>query len=57
MQFGKMTVTTVLSQQKGQSSVVEVKGGAQLTDFEVYADEYEANRHFFPFSIFQRYVR
>ena len=47
MQFGKMTVTTVLSQQKGQSSVVEVKGGAQLTDFEVYADEYEANRHFF----------
>ena len=47
MQFGKLTVTTVLSQQKGQSSVIEVKGGAQLTDFEVYADEYEANRHFF----------
>jgi cell surface protein SprA len=47
MQFGKLTVTTVLSQQKGQSSVVEVKGGAQLTDFEIYADEYEANRHFF----------
>jgi cell surface protein SprA len=47
MQFGKLTVTTVLSQQKGQSSVVEVKGGAQLTDFELYADEYEANRHFF----------
>jgi cell surface protein SprA len=47
MQFGKMTVTTVLSQQKGQSSVIEVKGGAQLTDFELYADEYEANRHFF----------
>ncbi len=23
------------------------KGGAQLTDFEVYADDYEANRHFF----------
>ncbi|TAL64221.1 MAG: cell surface protein SprA, partial [Bacteroidetes bacterium] len=47
MQFGKLTVTTVLSQQKGQSSVVEVKGGAQLTNFEVHADEYEANRHFF----------
>ena len=47
MQFGKLTVTTVLSQQKGQSSVVDVKGGAQLTDFEVFADEYEANRHFF----------
>jgi cell surface protein SprA len=47
MQFGKLTVTTVLSQQKGQSSVIEAKGGAQLTDFEVYADDYEANRHFF----------
>jgi cell surface protein SprA len=47
MQFGKLNVTTVLSQQKGESSVVEVKGGAQQTDFEIYADEYEANRHFF----------
>jgi len=47
MQFGKLTVTTVLSQQKGQSSVIQAKGGAQLTDFEVYADDYEANRHFF----------
>jgi cell surface protein SprA len=47
MQFGKLTVTTVLSQQKGQSSVIDVKGGAQLTDYEIYADEYEANRHFF----------
>jgi cell surface protein SprA len=47
MQFGKLTVTTVLSQQKGQSSVIEAKGGAQLTDYEIYADDYEANRHFF----------
>ena len=47
MQFGKLTVTTVLSQQKGQSSVVDVKGGAQQTTYEVYADQYEANRHFF----------
>ncbi len=27
--------------------MVEVKGGAQLTDYEIFADEYEANRHFF----------
>ncbi|MFN8239320.1 MAG: cell surface protein SprA [Bacteroidales bacterium] len=47
MQFGKLTVTTVLSQQKGESSVLEVKGGAQLSEFEIFADEYEANRHFF----------
>ncbi|HUX94643.1 MAG TPA: cell surface protein SprA [Bacteroidales bacterium] len=47
MQFGKLTVTTILSQQKGESSVIDVKGGAQQTDFEIYADDYEANRHFF----------
>jgi cell surface protein SprA len=47
MQFGKLTVTTVLSQQKGQSSVIDVKGGAQVTDYEIFADDYEANRHFF----------
>ena len=47
MQFGKLTVTTVLSQQKGQSSVIQAKGGAQITDYEVFADDYEANRHFF----------
>ncbi len=47
LQFGKLTMTTVFSQQKGESSVVEVKGGAQITDYEITADNYEANRHFF----------
>ena len=47
LQFGKLTMTTVFSQQKGETSVVESKGGSQLTDYEITADEYEANRHFF----------
>jgi cell surface protein SprA len=47
MQFGKLNMTTVLSQQKGETSTIEVKGGAQISEFEVYADDYEANRHFF----------
>lgn len=47
MQFGKLTVTTVMSQQKGESSTIEAKGGAQQTQFEINVDEYEANRHFF----------
>ncbi len=47
MQFGKLTLTTVLSQQKGESSVIQVEGGAQQTSFEIFADDYEANRHFF----------
>ncbi|MBE0676025.1 MAG: cell surface protein SprA [Bacteroidales bacterium] len=47
MQFGKLTVTTVASQQKGESQVIDVRGGAQLQEFEIRADEYEANKHFF----------
>ena len=47
MQFGKVTITSVFSQQKGESSVIDVKGGAQISDFEISADAYEANRHFF----------
>ncbi|MEA3317082.1 MAG: cell surface protein SprA, partial [Bacteroidota bacterium] len=47
LQFGNLTLTTVFSQQKGETKVIEVKGGAQTQDFEVLADEYDANRHFF----------
>lgn len=47
LQFGNTRVTTVFSQQKTESSSIEVSGGAQKTDFEISADEYEENRHFF----------
>lgn len=47
MQFGKLFVTTVLSEQKGQSQEIQTQGGAQVTDFEITSDEYEANKHFF----------
>ena len=46
-QFGKLTVTSVFSQQKGETKVIELKGGAQTQKFELSADEYDANRHFF----------
>ena len=47
MQFGKLTLTTLFSQHKGESRVVETEGGAQITSFEVSAANYDANRHFF----------
>lgn len=53
MQFGKLNVVSVFSQQKGESSVMNVQGGAQLSNFEVKADDYEANRHFFISHYFQ----
>lgn len=47
LQFGRLMVTSVFSQQKGQSKSIEVKGGAQTTNFEIKADQYEANKHYF----------
>jgi cell surface protein SprA len=47
MKFGRLTVTSIFSQQKGEASTIEVEGGAQTQEFEVFADQYEANRHFF----------
>lgn len=47
MQFGKLTLTTLFSQHKGESKTVETEGGAQITPFEFSAANYEANRHFF----------
>ncbi|MFC2138371.1 cell surface protein SprA, partial [Bacteroidota bacterium] len=47
LQFGRLTVTTVFSQQKGKSKVIEVQGGAQRNDFELTADNYEGNKHYF----------
>lgn len=55
MQFGKLNVVSVFSQQKGESSVMTVQGGAQVSNFEIKADEYEANRHFFLAQYFEQH--
>jgi cell surface protein SprA len=47
LQFGKLFVSSVFSHQRGQSQKIEVKGGAQVSEFEVDAADYDANRHFF----------
>jgi len=47
MQFGKLNVTTVLSQQESESKTINLSGGAQTTDFDIAADQYDENRHFF----------
>lgn len=47
LQFGKLTVTGLVSQQNSESKTVNSKGGQQTTKFTVNADEYDQNRHFF----------
>ena len=47
MQFGKLNLTTIFSQNKGETKVVNSEGGAQKKTFEIAASQYDANRHFF----------
>ncbi|MGZ3920040.1 MAG: T9SS outer membrane translocon Sov/SprA, partial [Bacteroidia bacterium] len=47
LQFGKLMMTTVFSQQKGKKQEVTVQGGAQTQVFTVNGDNYEANKHYF----------
>ncbi|MFN4122383.1 MAG: cell surface protein SprA [Flavobacteriales bacterium] len=46
-QFGKLTATTLFAQQQGDRKNIQVQGGAQTTQFEISASNYEANRHYF----------
>ncbi|MBI1305232.1 MAG: cell surface protein SprA [Bacteroidetes bacterium] len=47
LQFGKLTVTTIVTQQKGETRETEVNGGAQVTKFNIQASDYDVNRHYF----------
>lgn len=55
LKFGRLTATSIFSQQKGETSVIEVEGGAQRNQFEITVDDYEANKHFFLAQYFHDY--
>jgi cell surface protein SprA len=47
LKFGRLTVTSVYTQQKSERREISTEGGAQEVEFEVKADEYEGNKHYF----------
>ncbi len=47
LQFGKLAVSGIFSQQKGEAKVIRLEKGAQKQEFEISAHNYEANKHFF----------
>lgn len=47
MQFGRLTATAVVSQQRGRSTETEIQGGATNTKFDIQSSAYDMNRHFF----------
>jgi cell surface protein SprA len=46
LQFGKLFVTGVLSQQKSQRKSINLQGGAQTQSFTIKADAYDENKNF-----------
>ena len=47
LQFGRLSMSLVASQSQTQRKEIQIQGGSQLQDFEVTADNYDENRHFF----------
>jgi cell surface protein SprA len=47
LQFGKLTIDAVFSQQESQSRSISTKGNVQTTPFEVTVDNYDENMHYF----------
>lgn len=47
LQFGKTTITGVFSEQKSQTKSVVAQGGGMIQDFDLYALDYDNDRHFF----------
>ncbi len=47
LKFGRSTITALWAQQKSKTQNITVSGGAQTSTFDVKADAYEENKHFF----------
>lgn len=46
LQFGRLTMTNVLSQQKSKKESFQIKSGAQTQNFSISGDDYDYFRHF-----------
>ncbi|WP_310380504.1 cell surface protein SprA [Flavobacterium sp.] len=47
LQFGKTTITGVFSEQKSQTKSLVSQGGGTIQDFDMFALDYDNDRHFF----------
>ncbi len=47
LQFGRLKLELLAAQQRSQQQSLQIQGGAQIQEYEVRADEYDENRHFF----------
>ena len=47
LQFGRLTMTTVVAQDRGKTTETTMTGGAQTSTFDIQCDNYDMNRHYF----------
>ncbi len=47
LQFGKTRITAVFSEQQSEQRSVTAQGGGTLEEFELFARDYDENRHYF----------
>ena len=47
LKFGKTTITGVFSEQKSKTKSVVAQGGGTVQDFDIYALDYDNDRHYF----------
>ena len=47
LQFGKLSITGILSRQQGKSESIKIDNGFQGREFEIIASKYDRNRHYF----------
>lgn len=47
MKFGRLTVDGIMASSKSKRQEINITGKAQIQPFEITADNYEANRHYF----------
>ncbi|RZL17514.1 MAG: cell surface protein SprA, partial [Pedobacter sp.] len=47
LQFGKLNVSSVFTQQRSQSREIRIDNGAQQNEFRIGGDDYETNKHYF----------
>ncbi len=53
LRFGALDMTVVAAQQRSKQDCITLKGGSQGKNFEVRADQYDENKHFFLSSYFR----
>lgn len=47
LKFGNLWIDAIAGQQKSKSQNITLQGGSQVQEFQIKADEYDENRHYF----------